>query len=384
MGLTRAGRAVLLGSVVAYAGAWGFGYQELAVVATAGFVLLLFAFVWTFARPRVEVDRAVVPTRVVRGDTAEAQVTVTNPTRWPMWSLRAQDQVGAHTVEATLPRVAAGQSRRGSYALPTRRRGIIDVGPLQVFREDPLGLMRRARQVGDTETLWVYPKIYPLAPLPAGRRRDLEGPTHDGASGSITFHALREYVVGDDLRLIHWRSTARTGTLMVRHQADPSQPQADVVLDTHRLSYPDDEAFESAVEAAASLVAASTAHKFPVRLHASTAQMTSGAGLGAGSAVAASALLDYLTMVEMSDGALLGAHAARLANSPGGQSLVVITGEASPAELAALEALRDRYAAMAVVRFATGRPATVVSEGGMMALYAPDAAGFAELWSRTT
>lgn len=383
MALTAGGRAVVVGSAVSFAAGWGFGYQELWVVGTAGLALVVFAFAWTAFRPRVVVDRAVVPNRVTRGDAAEAQVTVTNPTRFPIWSLVAHDQVGAHTVEAVLPRVSPGRSSRGNYRLPTSRRGITTVGPLQVVREDPLGLVRRSRQVGSTETLWVYPKIYPLAPLPAGRLRDLEGPTHDGASGSITFHALREYVIGDDLRLIHWRSTARTGTLMVRHQADPSQPQADVVLDTNRLAYLDDESFESAVEAAASLIAASTAHRFPVRLHVGASQMNASAGLGS-SADGAAGLLDYLTTVATSDEALLGAIASKLAHGAGGHSLVVVTGTATPAEMAALEALRHRYASMAIVRFDAGRPPGVSWTDGLMNLHAPNAERFAGLWTRTT
>lgn len=382
MALTSTGRAVLAGSAGAYAAGWLFGYEELWVVATTGVLLVAAAFAWTAVSRRVEVERAVIPTRVVRGDTAEAQVTLTNSTRWPIWSLLAHDQVGAHIVEARLPTVAAGQSNRGGYELPTTRRGITTVGPLHIVRDDPLGLVRRARQVGNTETLWVYPKIYPLTPLPAGRQRDLEGPTHDGASGSITFHTLREYVVGDDLRLVHWRSTARTGTLMVRQQADPSQPQADLVLDTNRLAYLDEESFESAVEAVASLVAASTGRRFPVRLHAGTTHLTAAAGVGS-SADGASGLLDHLTTVETTKEAPLGPIASRLARGPGGHSLVVVTGTATPAEMAAIEALRHRYSAMAIVRFDDRRAPGVTWADGLTTVHAPSAERFAALWART-
>lgn len=383
MALTSTGRAVLAGSAGACAAGWLLGYQELWVVATTGVVLIVVAFAWTAVGRRFEVDRAVVPHRVVRGDAAEARVTLTNTSRWPMWSLRAQDLVGRHIVESRLPAVAAGGSTRGGYRLPTTRRGVTTVGPVHIVRDDPLGLVRRARQVGGTETLWVYPRIHPLSPLPAGRQRDLEGPTHDGASGSITFHTLREYVVGDDLRLVHWRSTARTGTLMVRQQADPSRPQADLVLDTNRLAYLDEESFESAVEAVASLVAASTGRRFPVRLHAGPTQLTAAAGSGSGSGShGASRLLDHLTTVETTTEAPLGPIASRLARDSGGHSLVVVTGTATPAEMAAIDALRTRYAAMAVVRFDGRRAPGVTWTGGVTTVHADSVERFAALWAR--
>jgi uncharacterized protein (DUF58 family) len=103
--------------------------------------------------------------------------------------------------------------------------------------------------------------------LPSGRNHHLEGPTTDTApAGTVTFHALREYVVGDDLRYIHWRSSARTGTLMVRQLVDASLPQTTIVIDTNENAYPDPDDFELAVDAAASVAAGAAAAGFPVRV----------------------------------------------------------------------------------------------------------------------
>ncbi len=103
--------------------------------------------------------------------------------------------------------------------------------------------------------------------LPSGRNHHLEGPTSDTApAGTVTFHALREYVVGDDLRHIHWRSSARTGTLMVRQLVDASLPQTTVVIDTRRDAYPDPDDFELAVDAAASVAVGAARSGFPVRI----------------------------------------------------------------------------------------------------------------------
>ncbi len=376
--LTPTGRSVLGGSLVLYAVGWGFGYTEARTVAAAGLIALLVALAWTWSRPSLGLERAVIPERVVRGERAHALLEVTNPRGRARHQLALVDRVGDRTVEVVVPRVGARATEATTYGLPTDRRGVLDVGPLSVVRRDPLGLMAASRSYGAHASLWVYPRIFTVHPLSAGRRRDLEGPTADGASGSITFHALREYVTGDDLRLIHWRSTARTGTLMIRQQADPSQPQSTVVLDTHVGSYADDDTFEAAVEAAASLVTASTAHRFPVRLFTGTGLVATGRG----SRATAAALLDHLTPVERSGDGSLADVAARLAAEHGGHSLVVITGTPDPTDLMALETLRTRYDAMAVVRFQPGVEPGIGWDRGVVDLVAPDGEGFTALWNR--
>jgi uncharacterized protein (DUF58 family) len=376
--LTPVGRGVLLGTSLAYAAGWGLGYTELLVVAAAGLLAMVLALAWTWPRPRVAVDRTISPQRVVRGEPAEAQLSVANPTRRRLPALRLRDRVGPRYLDVLLPRAAPGATGQATYELPTDRRGIVEVGPLAVVRRDPFGLTRSARRHGSTESLWVYPRIHPVAPLASGRRRDLEGPTHDNASGSITFHALREYVTGDDLRLIHWRSTARTGTLMVRQQADPSQPHATIVLDTHAGSF-GDAAFEAAVEAAASLVVASTSRRFPVRLLTGDVLLSSGrAGRGT-----ASPLLDHLTPLQLTDAATagLGPAATRLAAERGGQSLVVLTGTPDPDDLAAVTAVGRRYAALAVVRFRSDADPGIAWDRGVLDAVAPSAESFAALWN---
>jgi uncharacterized protein (DUF58 family) len=383
--LTPAGGAVLIGSVVLYTLGLAVGYGELHVIAIAGLVVLLLAVGWTAWRPGIELERAVVPPRVVRGEPAEAQLTITNPGRRSLPPLLARDQVGNRPVDALLPRTAAGTTCRASFPLPTARRGVVDVGPLRVLRQDPLGLTQSSKVYGDVETLWVYPRVHRVAPLSSGKRRDLEGPTQDGVEGTVTFHALREYVTGDDLRLIHWRSTARTGTLMVRQQADPSQPQTTIVLDTQVRSYEGD-AFEDAVEAAASLVVASTSRRFPVRLLTGGGLLATGQGRGSrsGGTSGAAALLEHLTPLQPSDAGSLAEAAGRLATQPGGNTLVVISGTPDPMDLMAVETLRNRYLTMAVLRFQPGVVPGLSWDQGVVDLVAPTSETFAALWNDRT
>ncbi len=214
--------------------------------------------------------------------------------------------------------------------------------------------------------------------VPSGQTRDLEGPTSDTASGSITFHALREYESGDDLRLIHWRSTARTGTLMVRQQADPSRPNCDIVLDVARSSYRDEEAFESAVEAAASIIVASTTHRFPVKLRTTDGLVVdSSRGRAAGQA-----FLDRLAAVQLTPNASLAAAATAVSAARRGNTLVVLTGEPEEIDLLAVESLRHRFEVVTAVRFHPGEEPSATLNQGILELIAPDGESFAHLWNR--
>ncbi|MFC7723019.1 DUF58 domain-containing protein [Nonomuraea recticatena] len=108
-----------------------------------------------------------------------------------------------------------------------------------------------------------------LEPQASGRRRHLDGLTSRSAPrGATSFNAVREYVVGDDLRHVHWRSTARTGVLMVKELIDVNLPYTTIVLDTRRDSYSGDDDFEMAVDAAASVAWSAARDRFPVRLFA--------------------------------------------------------------------------------------------------------------------
>jgi uncharacterized protein (DUF58 family) len=102
--------------------------------------------------------------------------------------------------------------------------------------------------------LHVHPRTIAVSPLSTGYLRDLEGtPTRDLTPSDIAFHALREYQPGDDRRFIHWRSSAKTGTFMVRQFEETRRSRLMVLLDLDAGAYVDDEDFELAVSAAASL-----------------------------------------------------------------------------------------------------------------------------------
>ncbi len=145
-----------------------------------------------------------------------------------------------------------------AYRVPTRRRGRYRVGPLAISASDPFGLARRdVPSVADSEVL-VRPRVYDIvAPVAVGSRiagdSDLPAPRAMASDLGDEFLTLREYELGDDLRRVHWRSTARTGELMIRQNEARWRSRAAVVLDVHPDAH-DPESFEHAVEAVASVV----------------------------------------------------------------------------------------------------------------------------------
>ncbi|MFI7463273.1 DUF58 domain-containing protein [Nonomuraea sp. NPDC049646] len=319
---TPLGWATLAGSAALYAAGFALGYPEPVVLATGGVLALAAALAWTAPAPDLAVRREVTPLKVPRGEAAVAVLHVVNRGRRGLSGLRVQDRVGTSEHLIALPRLPGNGARTVSYPLPTGVRGEIPVGPLLLVRADPFGLTRRVRRYGDAVTLLVRPRTVALSVPPSGRAHHLEGPTSDNApSGTVTFHTLREYVVGDDLRHVHWRSSARTGTLMVRQLIDASLPTTTVVLDTRELT-------ELAVDAAASVAVAAARAGFPVRVLAGE---RAAADAKADVKADPDAILDRLALARPGSAGV--GEIVRMAR--GGGSLVLVTGDAAEAGRAA-------------------------------------------------
>lgn len=305
--------------------------------------------VLTVARPvRLTVRRDVYPEEVERGEPALARLAVRNDGRGGTGTVRAADRLGddrAH--EETLPSLAAGKSVTRTYDLPTTRRGRLTLGPLRILREDPLGLVRRTMAVGETRTVAVRPRTHPVRIGDGGVGHGFGGPAQTPFRGSAEFRSLREYVLGDEPRHVHWKSTARTGQLMVREFTDPHRPRLLVLLDDRRPVLSADE-FEEAVEVAASLAAAATAAGHEVRVCAT-------AGSGVDTAVRPDAMAGWLCDVQQVDGAA-GAPFQALAGERDAVQVVLVTGAAAVDEVAALGRVRRRFAAFAAIDLSAGAP----------------------------
>ncbi|GLY86579.1 DUF58 domain-containing protein [Actinoallomurus iriomotensis] len=368
---TGIGLAVL--AAVSYALGAALAYPVLVALAIGSAAVLVAAGCFVTVRPSVRLTRQVTPDRVTVGEHALGRLHVRNTGRRPSVAFTAVDRVGPETIALDVRAVAAGGMRAVNYPLPAPRRGRIPLGPLTVERRDPFGLFRWARRQTGDDVLWVHPRIHPMRPLPVGIVLDYEGRTHENARlGTVTFSALREYVPGDDPRQIHWRSTARLGTLVVREHIDTTEPTTTVVLDTRADAFETDSAFEDAVEVAASVVHTVEDLGRPVELHVIGA---SGDG----------PVLDRLSLAEPDPDADVALLLRAVDRGPAGGALVVVTGTTESGLLTRLAEQRRRFRPVVVISLAGDAAPPdggLRRRPGMAVLTARSAAEAAVAWNR--
>lgn len=375
--LTRFGRAVALLGAGLVASGLALGYPELLLIGVALLMVLSVAVLWMLARPRLSAERELRPNRVTEGEMATAMLTVVNKSRRRSPAMVALESFGDSLVSVSVPALEAGSTHTRPYKLPTDRRGVFRVGPLTVSRSDPFQLMRSGQEQRSTETLWVHPGVHVVSPFPNGTARDLEGPTSGEApQGGIAFHTLREYVVGDDLRLVHWRSSAKADRLMVRHNVDTYQPRTLVVFDVNEAVY-DGDTFEHAVRVVASLMAANTRGKFPIRL-----RTTAGLVLESRRGEGAETILDHLAGMRPTPQASLPDLARQVGAERGGFSLAIITGQAGVSDLAAVGPLRARFQNVTMGRVGVRGRGGVFELPGAVLINARTSTEFAQAWNR--
>lgn len=257
MRLTRHGLGLLLAALGAVVIGWMLGLPELTALAAAGIVAVVLAVVWVQLRPpRLELRRDARPPRLSVGHHCEIRLSARNTGRRPSPVMTVVDQVGpGRTARLVLPPLHPGARCVSSYTLPTPRRGLHHVGPLTSSVEDPFGLARRAHVDPHVIGVMVLPHTVVLEGMPAAPGDEPEHGTHALTSASSVdeeFAALRDYVAGDDVRRIHWPSTARRGAPVVRQFDVPWQRRTTVLLDLR--AGPDEASFERAVSVAASVV----------------------------------------------------------------------------------------------------------------------------------
>jgi uncharacterized protein (DUF58 family) len=319
------------------------------------------------------------PARVHAGDAARVEVTATNlgHRRTPVLSLR-DPVAGTRGARLHLVPLRHGERARAAYRLPTEHRGVVAVGPLTVEVADPFGLCRQRRAGAPLLDLTVFPHVDVIAPPPGGGDRDPLGEVvHHRSLGrqGDEFYALREYVVGDDLRRVHWPSTARHDALMVRQDEMPWQDRTTVVLDVRRASH-SEASLERAVSAAASIVTTAYRSQHHLRLLG-----TDGVDSGIGNSLGhVEAIMEYLATVDVSGHGTMRGVLEGLRRSPQSGALVVILGRATRNELDALAALRRTFGATVMV-VTEGRDAPGVGRTRLLLVDARADDQFAGAWT---
>lgn len=255
--ITPLGRSVAAVGVVSWLVAWRTGWVELAILGTACIVSFLVSTAFLLAgQANLRVLLELGTPRVVVGNAATTRVEAMNDSSRRMLPVRLEARVGKGVAEVHVPTLAAHASHDELFAIPTSRRSIVPVGPVRSVQGDPLGLVRREIRFTGTEQLYVHPKSVVVSSLTTGWMRDLEGETtNDRSPSDVAFHTLREYVVGDDRRHIHWRTTARQpdGKLMVREFVDTRRAHLGLLLSLRTEDYASEDEFELAVSSLASL-----------------------------------------------------------------------------------------------------------------------------------
>ncbi|MFE3018493.1 DUF58 domain-containing protein [Streptomyces sp. NPDC059256] len=408
-GLTTRGRSFLAAGVAAAICAYVLGQSDLLRVGLLLAVLpLVCVSVLYRTRHRVTGSRRLTPSRVPAGAEARVHLRLDNVSRLPTGLLMLQDRVPyvlGPRPRFVLDRMEPGGRREVSYRVRSDLRGRYPLGPLQLRLNDPFGMCELTRSFGAFDTLTVIPRTEPLPPV------RLLGDASGHGDGRLRSLALagdddvipRTYRYGDDLRRVHWRSTARHGELMVRREEQPQRARCTVLLDTRQLAYEGsgpDSAFEWAVSGAASTLVHILERGFAVRVLTDTGQSVPGEGANGftasaqESAQSAGLMMDMLAVVEQSDGeGLTAAHDVLRGGSEG--LLVAFFGDLDAEQTALAGRLRQRAgAAVAFVldseNWATGGTATAAAdqrvralrEVGWTALAVPPGASLPALWQQ--
>jgi uncharacterized protein (DUF58 family) len=412
-GLTTRGRSFLAAGIAAAVCAYVLGQSDLLRVGLLLAVLpLVCATVLYRTRYRVAGSRRLSPARVPAGGEARVHLRMDNVSRLPTGLLMLQDQVPyvlGPRPRFVLDRVEAGGRREVSYRVRSDLRGRYPLGPLQLRLTDPFGLCELTRSFAAYDTLTVIPRVEPLPPVRLGG----ESSYGDGRQRSLALAGEddvipRGYRYGDDLRRVHWRSTARHGELMVRREEQPQRARCTVLLDTRAVAFRGagpDSAFEWAVSGAASVLVHMLERGFSVRLLTDTGSSVPGegsdgfAGASQEAADAAGLMMDTLAVIDHSDGDGLS-RAYDVLRGGGEGLLIAFVGDLDEQQAAVVARMRQRSGAAVAFLLdsdAWGRePGDVAGplnegeqrlrmlrEAGWTAVAVPRGASLEEVWRQT-
>ncbi|MEV6860788.1 DUF58 domain-containing protein [Streptosporangium subroseum] len=260
--LTARGRSFLASGIAALLCAFILGEHDLLRIGVLILSLpLLAALVVARTRYRLSCARRLDPPRAELGSEATVTLRLENVTRLPTGLLMIEDTVpyalGARP-RFVLDRVESQGIREIDYRVRSDLRGRFTIGPLSIRISDPFGLVELTRSFTISDTLVVTPQVtaLPHVRLSGEWTGGGDSRTRSVASAGDDDVAPRDYRQGDDLRRVHWRSTARYGELMVRREEQQWQSRGALLLDTRRYAHRGEgprSSFEVAVSAAASI-----------------------------------------------------------------------------------------------------------------------------------
>ena len=306
-------------------------------------------------QPNVRIGRRLGTTAVHNGDTVQVTISLHNPGRRAVRNLSIVDTVedlGVASFEVS--GIDGGEAITATYRVVCRPRGIYQVGPARASASDPIGLAELPAPDGPIDQLVVYPTVETLEGFPATRGQDptlaASRPEH-AQRGGEDFYTLREYQRGDDLRRVHWPSSAKTDRLMIRQLETPWQSRALVMLDVRSQVYESPDAFETAVSGAASVVTHLVRSGFDADLWAGDPKTMD--------ATRYSAAMERLALVTPINAIDLETVATHIRHKGGGGALVIVTGTADRALISVQQLLSREYPTSVLLGVSTTTPQTL-------------------------
>lgn len=324
--VTPLGWALLFGGIAVGLIGWNRGWIEFRSLGVMALVVLVIGALLTLRRSELTATISLHRPRVQVGDEALGAVLIRPAGQRGSGGSDLELPVGKARANFRVEALKADEEHEELFAVPTRRRGVVAIGPVRSVQSDPIGVVSRDRQLTELVEVFVHPKIVNVEAGAVGMLKDIEGITTANLSSSdVSFHALREYVPGDDRRAVHWRTTARTGKLIVRQFEETMRAHLLIMLSNRVADYKDPADFELAVSVAASLGVAALRNDRRVSLHTSQGEVVFPSTLG---------FLDELCRVELVE---RGGNAREVALEAGAESGIsvagFITGAQDPPEL---------------------------------------------------
>lgn len=238
------------------------GQQDVMRIGLLLVALPLLALIFVAAaRLRLSAQRSVVPQRGQLGLPMTGKIVLSLESRLPIGLVMLEDPVPPELgtrPRFTIDRTGLGWERELEYPLLGRVRGRWECGPLIVRTTDPFGFVQRSQQFTATSEVLVTPQIVALTPVSGSGGASSSGESQPHRIGVVGADdvLIREYRHGDDVRRVHWRSTARRGDLMVRREEQAWDPAARIILDSRAGAHAGtgmNSSLEWAVSAAASV-----------------------------------------------------------------------------------------------------------------------------------
>ena len=339
---------------------WFAGWPELTALGAAAVTLVVLVLLVAGPAPRVRVALDQAALRVVRGQEATVRMKLHLPRR-RRWLRIVEGSPSAPVATSPLTGSGAGDDLTLRLPVDTSLRGERPIGPYAVVHGDPWSIVRRVTARSEGGVLTVHPRTVRVrrSALPALQQEESEFASR--RSGDEHFFALRDYVLGDEPRTVHWRSSARAGKLVVKQQVSGAPNHTVIVLDTDASAYSSDdqfgsswvaERFEAAVEVAASFAVAHAdraAQLYVVTTSRGASVTTAAAGatdVFLDAFAAASAVPPVDTAPE---------EIAPLVRRTHCRLLMLITGTPGPRVVGAMRTVAPITSSLTIVRVASGR-----------------------------